>query len=203
MTTEETQEAQQNTNDETQAKEENKHPGLDHLDEATKSEILSLRKEAKDRRLKYKELSAEFEKMKDENAKSKEAKLIEEGKIQELLEERTKELEELKPLRDKLNTYETQFEAQLEAIVSKLSKDQQELISESGWDIAKKLTWANKLAEQAKVVSNGPDSKRPGGDINADDVNLDDYTGPQGRIKLAKLKLENPKKWETVMSLRK
>lgn len=181
--------------------ESNKHPGLDHLDDNTRNEILSLRNEAKDRRLKNKDLQKELEELKSIVNKAKEDKMIEEGKLQELLGEKEKELESLKPLAEKVAAYEKQFETQLDAVVSKLTPEQQELINDSGWSLDKKLTWATKLAEQIPLTPNGPDSKRPGGDqTNIDDINLDDYRGPQGRKRLAMLKHTNPKQYDKILN---
>jgi hypothetical protein len=199
MTTETVQEEQ--TIEQRQETTEDKHQALSHLDDVTRNEILSLRNEAKERRLKSKELQKQLDEMKAVQDKANEQKLIDEGKIKELLEERTKELDSLKPLVEKVQTYEQQFETQLEAVVSKLSSEQQDLIKESGLPLTKKLNLANSLIKQVDVKPNGPDSKRPGGEINVDDVNLDDYKGKEGRIKLSQIRQNNPKKFEAIMNM--
>jgi len=196
MTTESVQEEHT-----TEQAEESKHPALEHLDDTTRNEILSLRNEAKERRLKTKELQKQLDELNAASEKAKQDKLIEEGKIQELLDERTKEVESLKPLAEKISEYEKQFETQLEAEVSKLNPEQQELINESGLPLIKKLNLAKSLSKQIEKPKDGPDSKRPGGDFNADDINLEDYKGKEGRIKLVKIKQDNPKKFEAIMTL--
>ena len=94
MTTEQVQEEQNTdaTENNTQEQAENKHPGLEHLDETTRNEILSLRNEAKERRLKNKELSKQLDELSSAVNKTKEEKLIEvKGKSIEILNSGTLE----------------------------------------------------------------------------------------------------------------
>ena len=180
---------------------ESTNPGLEHLDETTRAEILKLRKESADKRVKNKELATQLEEIRVEQQKAKEAKLKEDGKLQELLTEKEQELESLLPLKEKVANYEKHLSEQLEAATAKLDDVQAEMIKESGWSIDKKLEYAIKLAGQVKPV-NSPDSKRPGGDMPANDINLDEYSGPQGRVKLVALKQTNPKLYEQVMGMK-
>lgn len=183
-----------------EVKQEN-HEGLDHLSEQDKSKVLKLRKENAERRNENKELKKQLEEIQSTIQKQKEDKLIEDGKLQELLDEKSKELDSLKGVQEENATLKKHFEKQLEAATQKLSKEQQELIEDSGWDIAKKLDWALRFSDKNISLKDSPDSKRPGDDTTKT-LDINEYRGPEGRKKLAALRRENPKKYELVMNLK-
>lgn len=182
--------------------EDELHKGLEGLDEKTISEVLKLRKENAGRRLRERDALEKLDKMEAEKKAAEEAKLLADGKLKELLTAKESEIEGLKTYKGKVEEYEEQFGKQLEAIVAKLSKDQQEMINDSGWNVAKKLDWATRLAGQ-KGVLNGPDSKRPDGTIvDIKNIKLEDYKGPEGRKKLGLLKTTDPNLYKSIMGLR-
>jgi chromosome segregation ATPase len=188
---------------EPEVKEETKeHEGLTHLSEEDKNKILRLRRESADRRTQIKELKEELNTIKTKTQKQEEDKLIEDGKLKELLDEKQKQLDELSGIKDENDKLKTHFEKQLEAATNKLSKEQQELINDSGWDVAKKLEWALRFSDKTLSKNDSPDAKRPGGE-QPESVDLSEYKGPEGRKKLAMLKFTNPAKYKLVMDLRK
>ena len=191
-------EAEVNTEEQTQ----DPHPGLSHLNEDDRQLVLSLRKEASDKRVKNKELAKELEAVRTQIQENKEQKMREDGKLQELLTEKEKELEDLLKVKEENETLKQHFEKQLEAATQKLSKEQQELINESGWDIAKKLEWALRFTEKGQSQTESPDAKRPGGEQPDKNIDLNEYQGPQGRKKLVMLKRTNPKRYDLIMSLK-
>jgi len=178
---------------------ENNHPGLSHLNEEDRKEILALRKEAADRRVKAKEIEQELNKMKREQQKREEERLIEEGKIKELLDVKEKEIETLVPLREKVSNYEQYFQDQLEIAMGKLTETQKEFINDSDMTIEKKLKWAIKFSSEGLAPAAPPDSVRPGGKAPTEKINISEYLGPVGRIKLVELKKTNPNLFDAIV----
>jgi chromosome segregation ATPase len=98
------------------------HPGLAHLAEEDKKMILSLREEAAAKRVRAKELESELETIKSEQQKIKEQKLKEDGKLQELLEQKELELQELSGIKSKVEKYESYFKEQLDVALEELTE---------------------------------------------------------------------------------
>jgi hypothetical protein len=163
--------------------------------------IKELRKENANKRGDYKKLKEELDKLTAAQQAEKEEKLKEDGKLQELLEEKQKEIIELKSLKETNEEYENTFKEQLDAALKKLSPEQIELIEDSNWTISKKLKWALKMSEKNMTLTASPGSERPGGDTIPKDINLDEYRGPKGRIKLAKLRPIDPKKYGMILDM--
>jgi chromosome segregation ATPase len=179
----------------------NEHDGLSHLSEEDKKRVVELREENAKRRHRAKELEKELNEYKEEQQKIKEEKLKEDGKLQELLDAKQKEIDELKGLKETNEEYENTFKEQLEAIRKKLTKQQIDLIDDSGWTISKQLKWALQMSENNKSLNDGPGSERPGGDIVPKNIDLNEYRGPKGRIKLASLKSADLKKYNIIMEM--
>jgi hypothetical protein len=197
----EVQEAQ--TEETTEVVEKNDHPGLEGLDDATKTEIIKLRRESAERRVKAKEIQTELESLKAEREAEKQRKMEEDGKLKELLDIKSKELEELQGVKKEKELYDSIFKEQLETAIGKLSTTQAELIAESGLSIGDKLKWANRLAQESTTKKDSPDSTRPGGDGEIiKDINLDDYAGKEGRLRLAQLQTTNPKMFDLVVKMK-
>jgi chromosome segregation ATPase len=175
------------------------HPGIAHLSAEDQAEILNLRKEAADRRVKAKEVQSELESLKADIAAQKEAKLKEEGKLQELLDTKEKELAELSPLKDKVVNYEKYFQEQLEVAMESLTDTQKEFIEDSNMEVEKKLKWALKLKDEGVTPAAPPDSVRPGGKAPTEKIDINEYKGPEGRTKLVELKRTNPIMYEAVI----
>ena len=129
--------------------------------------IERLRDENKTTRLK----AAEYEKkLADEAAARKveeEKKLVDDGKLKELLTVKEKEIAALKAIEEKNKSYEGFFSKQLEEKLKTLSETQREMITDSGQDLAKKLEWADKLNAERGI---GTDS--PGGTPSRKDSSL-------------------------------
>nr|BDD44689.1 hypothetical protein 19 [Legionellales bacterium] len=178
--------------------------GLEYREGATpeQKEIYRLHQENKTRRHKIKELEAETDKLKAEQKEREEAKLKEDGKLKELLEAKEKELEGLKGLKEENEQHKEFFTKQLETALDKLSETQKELINDSEMSIPKKLEWALKLAGEKLSKIDSPDSRRPGGDAPEPDVDLEEYTGPEGRKKLLKLRDTNKDLYEKILELK-
>ena len=182
---------------------EEQNPALAHLSDKDKAEYLKLRDESAARRIKNRELNEELERLKSEISKQTEQKMLEDGKLKELLDTKQKELDELNPIREKFELYENYFTDQLEAILTTLTPGQRQLIDESGWDVAKKLSTAEMFRKEIVNIADGIGSKRPGPDVDVKDIKLEDYQGVEGRAKLIRLKNDNPKLYEQILSLRK
>lgn len=165
-------------------------------------EIYKLHQENKERRLKAKELQEEIDKLSAQKKADEEAKLKEDGKLQELLDAKEKELEELKPLKEENEKNTEFFTTQLETALKKLPATQIDLINESEMPISKKLEWALKLGNESLSHVDSPDSRRPGGDVPDPNINLDDYKGPEGRKKLLKLRDSNKRLYEQILELK-
>ena len=187
---------------ETEVQEQNDHPELSHLSDEDRNKVLSLRKEAADRRVKNKELTKELEAIKSKIQKAEEDKLIEDGKLKELLDEKQKQLDDLLSIKDENDKLKTHFEKQLEAAMKKIGKEQRELLDDSGWDVAKKLEWALRFSDNNLSKNDSPDAARPGGEQVDKNIDLNEYKGPAGRRKLTALKTSDPKKYALIMNLK-
>jgi len=165
-------------------------------------EIYKLHQENKDRRLKSKEVEKERDELQKKIKDNEDAQLKADGKLQELLDSKEKELEELRPIKEENEKNNEFFTTQLETALKKLPTTQVNLINESEMTTSKKLEWALKLGNESLSNVDSPDSKRPGGNAPMPDINLDDYRGPEGRIKLMKLRDVNPKLYEQILELK-
>lgn len=182
--------------------DENKHEGLSHLSPEDQAKILELRNESKKYRLEKKQLAEQLSKLEQESQARKEKELEEQGKFKELLAEKEKELEALKKIKADNEEYENTFKEQLETAMKKLSAEQIELIEDSEWPVSKKLKWAIKLSDENRSRKDTPGVQRPGGEIAPNNIDLKEYSGPKGRIKLAALRNTNPKLWQQIMDAR-
>jgi hypothetical protein len=179
------------------------HPGLAHLGADDKTMVLRLRKENAERRTKNKELPSQIDDINAKISKEQEAKLVEDGKLKELLEKKEQELAELQGIKETNDEYEQTFKEQLEAAKKKLKPELVQLLNEeSGLTIAKKLKWANQLMKENLARTASPDSKRPGGDAVEEDIKLSEYSGTEGRKKLVALKSSNPTKYQLILDLK-
>jgi len=178
---------------------EDEHKGLAGLSEEAKSIVAELRKENAKRRVAAKEAAKENEELKARIKAEEESKMAADGKLQELLDSRTKELEELKPYKDKADANDKYFSEQLDVTLGKLKGSQADLIRESQMIPSDKLKWALKLVDETKSSKDSPDSARPGGDAPEKEIDLKDYEGPEGRAKLLALKLTNPELMERIL----
>lgn len=175
------------------------HPGLAHLSDDDKQLILQLRDEAAKKRLKAKEAMTELEKLKAEKKASEEQKMIEDGKLKELLEARESELKELTPLKDKVSSYEAFFESELEQNLKELPEAQAELINATKMDVAKKLEWAKKLQKEVNGLKPTIDSVRPGGKAPEDKIDMSEYIGLEGQRKLVNLSKTNRPLYDAII----
>jgi chromosome segregation ATPase len=176
------------------------HPGLAHLSDEDRNAILDLRKESAEKRVKYKEAVKELEDLKADIQKQKEAKLREDGRLQELLSAKEAEIEEIKMYKEKAERYEQHITEQLEAAMSALTETQKEFINDSNMEIEKKLKWALKLKDEGAAPVAPPDSVRPGGKAPSEKINMDDYRGPEGIKRLVGLKNTNPTLFQTIIN---
>jgi len=184
---------------ETTEEKEVEHPGLSHLSEEDKSAIIALRKENADKRVKAKAAIEELEQLKEEKRLNDEAKMLEDGKLKELLESKDKELKSLKPLEDKVTSYEGYFIAQLEEVMKELPETQRELISSTDMDVAKKLEWSQKLIKEVNGLKPIPDSVRPGGKAPEDKIDMSEYIGLDGQRKLVNLSKTNRPLYDAII----
>jgi chromosome segregation ATPase len=172
------------------------------IPEAAQKEIFELHRENSSRRRKSKELEQELNAIKDNLKRQDEEKMLEQGKLKELLEKKEMELAELKGVKAENENYLKAFEKQYDTIKKGLTKEQVELLDESEWPLAKKLEWAERFSKQKKTQSAAPDSARPGGSGEIKNIDIAEYSGPNGRIKLAKLRQTNPEKAKLIMELK-
>ncbi len=171
----------------------------DHYTEEDKAFIKSLRTEAADNRVKKNEVQKELDGIKEQIQKQNEAKLKEDGKLQELLDAKELELADLSSVRDENESFKKYFTDQLEVELSKLTEMQRELINDTKMDIEKKLKWAKKLQEQDGALKAPPDGARPGGKAPTEKINVADYIGPEGQRKLVELSRTNPTLFEAII----
>ncbi len=165
-------------------------------------EIRKLKDENAQRRIKNTALEKAISEKEAIDKKAADQKLIDDGKLQEVIDSQGTELSSLKEVKEKNDTYEKYFSDQLEAQLKTLSETHVALINESNMTTSEKLKWAIKLSETGSVDANSPDSTRPGGQVVNPDINLEDYQGNSGRKALIQLKNTNPKKYEMVLKLK-
>ena len=137
-----------------------------------------------------------------EKQEREDTKLKEDGKLQELLDNKEKELTELKGIKNENEKNKEFFTLQLETALKKLPQTQIDLINDSEMPISKKLEWALKLGNESLSKIDSPDNRRPGGDVLNPDINLDDYKGPEGRKKLLRLRDSNKSLYEQILELK-
>lgn len=93
---------------------------LDKQPEWVKSLVKNLRKEAKENRLKAERYEAESRTAAEARAKEEQERLAKQGEWQKLAEERAKELEALKSLKEKADRFENQLKATNEARIKRI-----------------------------------------------------------------------------------
>jgi len=172
------------------------------IPEMAQKEIFELHRENSARRRKSKDLEQELNSIKDNLKKQDEDKLIEQGKLKELLDKKEMELADLKGVKAENDNYLKAFEKQYDTIKKGLTKEQIELLDESEWPLSKKLEWAERFSKQGKTQSAAPDNARPGGTGEIKNIDIAEYSGPDGRVKLAKLRVTNPDKAKLIMELK-
>jgi len=139
---------------------------------------------------------AEFERKEKER---EEALLQEQGKFKELLEERQKELDSLKPGAERWTKYEERITSKIETIRKGLPETKAKWLDKFQGDIVDKLDMAEELA--AEATTKPPiASDRPGGKGAENSFDLSEYKGPEGRTKLLKLSKENPAKYKEIVA---
>lgn len=99
-----------------------------------------------------------------------EAKLKEEGRYKELLEQQTEKINNLTAYEEKVKKYESYFETQLEDAKKGLSEGLIEVVNNSTGSPADKLALVSKLKSEMGQVTNSPGSDRPAGGATAGDV---------------------------------
>ena len=182
--------------------EEVKNKGLEHLDKKDQDEILALRDEAAQRRIKARDAVKELEDLKAEQQKAKEVKLAEDGRLQELNDIKETELVELRKLKDENDKNKEYFEVKLEESLSKLTPTQRELIENSNMVMSEKLKYAGQLVGEGLSLNDSPDSHRPGGSALDKSINIEEYLGKENRGKLIALRAIDPKKYELILELK-
>jgi hypothetical protein len=179
---------------------EDKHAGLSHLSEEDRSAILALREEAAERRIKAKSAMAELEKLKTEKQEMEEAKMKEQGMLKELLEKKENELKSYSSIKDEHTAMRDYFNSKLEEKIKELPEVQRELImSNDKMNVAQKLDWTEKLLKEVNGLKPIPESVRPGGKAPDEKINMEDYSGPEGRRKLVNLSKTNPVLFEAIV----
>jgi len=180
-------------------KVEQKHEGLSHLGEEDQKLILALRQESADKRIKAKDALAELATLKEEKRIADENKLIEDGKLKELLDSKVAELKELTPLKDKMASYETYFEGQLEQALKDLPATQRELVEATKMDVAQKLEWSQKLIKEVNGLKPTIDGSRPGGTAPDEKIDMKDYLGKENQVKLVNLSKTNRPLYDAII----
>ena len=94
--------------------------GLDKQPDWVKTLVKNLRKEAKDNRLKAERYEQESRSVAEARAKDEQERLAKQGEWQKLAEDRAKELEALKSVKEKAERFEAQLKATNEARVKRL-----------------------------------------------------------------------------------
>lgn len=173
--------------------------------EKAQAEIYRLNRENAARRIKAKELQQQLDEINAQASKQEDARMVEEGKLKEVLDKREKELESLRSVKSENEAYKAHFEKMLEDKLSTIDQQKADLITKSNMTLKEKVEMASMLSQESKALeqSNSPDSTRPGGEVPSEPIDLDQYTGPQGRSNLIRLQVSNPKKYQQVLELKK
>jgi len=187
------------TVEEKKTEEVKEHAGLSHLPEEDRKMIIDLREEAARKRIKAKEATSELETLKAEKKASEEQKMVEDGKLKELLDSKEVELKELSPLKDKVTSYEAYFTGQLEEQLKELPDTQRELIESTNMDVAKKLEWVQKLQKEVNGLKPTIDSVRPGGNAPDEKIDMKEYIGIEGQRKLVNLSKTNRPLYDAII----
>ena len=174
---------------------------FDQLDEKSKKEIIKLRRESAEKRVKNKDLQAQLDALNLKNKQEEEKKMAEDGRLKELLTNKEAEIESLKIEAAEKKLYEQTFTEQLDTILKKLPTSQRELIHESKMSLAEKVKWATRF-ESEGVQTPGPDSRRPGGEAVEKEIKLTDYVGLEGQKRLIALRDTNPKLYQRILELK-
>ena len=152
----------------------------------TETELLRLRAENKERRIKEGELSGNLKKIEDDKLIEQEKKLIEEGKFKELLEVSNKKIEDLTLQVTSLSDVKTKYDGiesrNKEILLTELEgldQDMAELITNSTMETVDKIAKARKFKDQAKVIKTNPANQI----ANRTDTNDDTLTA-LGRKKM-------------------
>ncbi len=142
-------------NDTEEIKTEEIKKGIDRFSEESQTYIKELREESKTARLKLKEIE-------DKNADAVKLKLVEDGKLQELIEAQNTELETYKGIKetnDKNNEY---FNKILETEVDGLSESIKEMILSSDKLTVEKIEMAKKIKSEQGTKSSSIGSESIG-----------------------------------------
>jgi hypothetical protein len=167
---------------------------FDSLPEKTKEEIRKLRRESADRRIKTKELQTqlnELKEVKEQYEEDQKKKLEEDGKLKELVDMQSKEIEELKLIKEANAKYEAYFQDKLDQEIKGLGKETTELILSSDKTISDKLEAVRKIKAEINKNTNSPASVRIGNTDGNGNVNLETM--------LSKIKNESDMKKKTKM----
>jgi beta-galactosidase/beta-glucuronidase len=142
----------------------------------------------------FKEVIAQRQALKDQlrareeaDKKTSDAKLLEEGKLKELLEAREKRLAELEGLEGKLKTYEAADAARREDLLKELPKEKRELYQTASEAVIRDAV------ELHKSATGEPTQARKQGKLN-EGRKYADYTNAE----ILELKSQNPELYRTL-----
>ena len=104
----------------------------------------------------YNQIKAELDAKKEEQLKA-------DGKLQELLTEKEKQIAGYEPQIKELQNMSEFIQKELDARMSGLTEDQREWVNSLDTSLVKKFEAVKQLAPKAGAPSNSPGSERPGG----------------------------------------
>lgn len=134
-----------------------------------------------------KSLKSELTEFKTAQEKAKEEKLIEDGKLQELLDAKEEQLKELNPYKGEAEQYRNYFEKKLETAKEGLSEVQIKAVDGFNGSLSEKLSMAEEFKGSIPNRTSSPGSERPGANNKTSSFNVNDYRGIEGKRKLNSL----------------
>jgi hypothetical protein len=126
-------------------------------------------------------------------------KLEEQGKFKELYDSLKTEHDNLAKFK---NEIETDLQAELDKELDNADDLHKQLIRDSGMSLQKKISYLRQLKGEKKPVNNSPNNERAGGEAMLSNIDIKDYQGKEGRVKLMQLRKTDPKLWEKIIEIK-
>jgi DNA repair exonuclease SbcCD ATPase subunit len=139
---------------------------IDNFDPEAQRVIRELRDENAKRRNNEKTLKSqieEFNQLKSELDAQKEAKLKEDGKLQELITEKEKQIQGYEPKLKTLQQMEDFIQKELDARMAGLKEEDREWVNNLSVSLVEKFDAAKRLSSNTGKPLDSPGSERPGG----------------------------------------
>lgn len=134
-----------------------------------------------------------------EQEKTKQAQLEKQGEFEKLYNGLKADNESLSKFKIEI---ESDLQAELDKELENASDLHKQLINDSAMSLQKKISYLRQLKGDKKSVNDSLNSERAGGDAVLSNIDLSQYIGKSGRVKLMQLRKTDPKLWDKVIELK-